>query len=342
MADSKDAAAPVPPAQPAIEDALSAAEGTRKTAMWIASALGAVPSATIVASIISGPGEGGFDSCDLALGIALAALGVALGISVFARVITPLAFEDFNFAGFPMARIPGAAARFKSFKDLEEVIESYQSTLGTSRTELANAKAVAARATAEAVVAEGSLTISLARVENASTAEKAALETQAGEARAHAQEKRNAAEGAEGRAKSLAESYAHSREQLAAAEQIRQSAYRLKTADEVRARFDKARYWLWPVVALAAAGIYFVGIAPKPKPAEPKPPVLVALTLSEAGEEKICPVKTLQALQVGGDEKAPQVITLPTPECPSKTLTFKKEDSPALGSVAVVEPIKAK
>jgi hypothetical protein len=345
-----DAAAAVTPeaagaAAPAIEDALSAAEGTRTTARWIASALAGIPSLAIVASIVSGPGDNGFDTAELAVGIGLAAFGAVLGILAFAKVITPLSLEDIDFSGFPMGRIPGCP--FDKFADLKGAIASYQSTLGSGGTTLADAESNAARADAEAAVAEGVVTIVLEKLKDAEdkSPEQLVLEKQASEAILHAQEKRNTAETADGAAKSLARTYQHSQGQLATAEAFRQNAYRLKEADEVRDRFDKARYLLLIVVACVAAGLVFVGIAPKPKAeaaAASETPTLVTLTLNQQGQGKIgCSVGSLQALRVGGDEKTPLVITLPAPGCPSKTVAFTTVEPTPLGSVTPAEPIKA-
>lgn len=355
MADPVPAPAPAP-ATPAVaapppaeaptatsvvmEDALSAAEGTRKTAQWMASALAGIPSIGIVAAIVSGPGANGFDTTELAWGIALAAFGVALGIYVFARVITPLSLEDFSLEEFPMARVPDSPC--DTYAELETVISTFHRTLATAGAKLADAKRAAAKVVAEAAVAQSALTIALERAKETtgSQADKDERAQQVIDASAHAQEKRGAAETAEGEFKSLLVTYEHSQGQLAAAETLRQNVYRLKTADEVRSRFNTARYCFWVVIACVAAGLVLVGIAPKEAPPAATAPTLVTLELSKVGQDKICKVETLQALQVGGDEKAPVVITFPTPECPSQTVNFTTIEPEPLGKAIPAEPVK--
>jgi hypothetical protein len=345
MADAEPATPPqaaAPATVSMVEDALSAAEGTRKAAQWMASALAGIPSLAIVASIVSGPGDNGFDASELAVGVGLAALGVALGIFVFAKVITPLSLEDSNLEGFPMTRVPGSP--FATFSDLREAIATYNSTLGSGGTELAAAKAAAAMAGAEAAIAQSSVAITLERLKNAKegSPEQAALKTQASEAIVHAQEKRNAAEEAEGLAKSLAETHRRAQGQLAAAEAIRQNVYRLKAADEVGSYFETARWALPFVIAFVAAGLVVVGVAPRSDPPAATPPSLVTLSLSPEGEKRVgCATKELQALRIGGDDKTPLVITLPTPDCPAKTLAFTTVDPAALGKATAVEQIAA-
>jgi hypothetical protein len=325
-----------------VEDALSAAEGTRKAAQWMASALAGVPSLAIVASIVSGPGDNGFDTTELAWGIALAAFGVALGIYVFARVITPLSLEDFSLESFSMARVPDSPC--DTYSELETVISSFHSTLASAGAKLANAKRIAAKAVAEAAVAQSALTIAMERAKDTSgdDADKARRAQQVVDATLHAEAKRGAAETAEGEFKALLITYERSQGQLAAAETLRQDVYRLKTADEVRSRFDTARYAFWVVVACVAAGLVLVGIAPKEAPPTAMAPALVTLSLNQKGQEKVgCSIATLQALKVGGDEKTPVVITLPTPACPSRTVNFTTAEPEPLGTVTPVEPIKA-
>ncbi len=340
------AAAAAPEAAPStatsvvMEDALSAADGTRKSAQWIASALAGVPSLAIVASIVSGPGDNGFDPTELALGIGIAAFGIALGILVFARVITPLSLEDFNLATFPMARVPDSPCQ--TYAELELIIASFHSTLASAGAKLANAKRAAFKAAAEAAVAERTVTAAMERVKEGTGGddEKEQRTRQLTAAVIHAEEMRAAAETAEGEFKSLTVTYEHSKGQLVAAETLRQNVYRLKTADVVRSRFDTARSTLWVVVACVAAGLVLVGIAPKEAPPAATPPSLVTLELSDKGEEKICRDKSLQAIKVGGDEKTPVVITLPTPGCPSQTVNFTTVDPEPLGKAIPAEPVK--
>lgn len=325
-----------------IENALSSAEGTRKAAQWIASALAGIPSLAIVASIVSGPGDNGFDPTELGLGIGLAAVGVLLGILFFARVLTPLSLEDFNLEGFPMARVPDSPC--DTYAELEAIISSFHSTLASGGTRLADAKWAAEKAGAEASVADRAQTVAMERTKDKTggDSEKERREQELVAATIHAEEKHAAAESAAGEFKARTVTYERSQGQLVAAETLRADVYRLKTADEVRIRFNDARRALVVIVAFVAAGLVLVGIAPKEDPPAATAPSLVTLTLEPAGQKKIgCSVASLQALKVGGDEKTPVVITLPAPGCPSRTVNFTTTDPEPLGKVTPVEPIKA-
>src|SRR5919108_996497 len=106
MADGPATAAATP-ADDIVDDAASAAAGTRQAARWIASALGAIPGLAILASLVRAPGDEGFFPWRLILGVAFAAAGATLAIWTLARVLTPVPLSDDDMQDFDMRRVPG-------------------------------------------------------------------------------------------------------------------------------------------------------------------------------------------------------------------------------------------
>ena len=103
-----------------IDQAVTAADGTRAAARWIASSLGAIPSLAVLASIVRAPGDSGFDPGVLALGVALAALGAVIGVLGFAWVAVPVPLEDKDLRTLDLRRIPGQP--YTSFGEFNETL----------------------------------------------------------------------------------------------------------------------------------------------------------------------------------------------------------------------------
>ena len=323
-----------------VDEARSAAAGTRVAARWTASALAAIPSLAAIGSIVRDPGEGGFDSLELTLGVALAAAGAILGVLAYARVVAPIALEDKHLKNLDLKRIPGQP--YESFDDLAEHV-------GYVRAAAVSDEHQVTRALQDA---KGAETVALEREARAKEAEDAAkaepgdqeLAAEAAAAKAEAERARNAADAAKAKAESEAAGQKFWAEQLARAEAIRRDAYGLQAADEVGKRFTLARWITVPAAALIAAGIILLGLAPEPKPEKPAAAgiTLLTLTLNDDGRTALgCAGATsVPALKTGGTDTAPAVITLPVEGCPSKTLTFRAEEPKALGRVTVVKPIE--
>lgn len=321
-ADSKPAAPTV------VDDAMSAAEGTRTTAKWIASSLGALPGLTVVASIVRAPGEAGFDSSELALGVFLAAGGALLGILAFANVLAPAAIEEKDLKKIDVKRLPGHP--FSSYDSLAKSIETLWRLKGNKDVEVAAAKAEAAAAEAKSAGAESKvleLKSSLADADDEE--EKKVITAQLKEARKSAAALTNLTtmrKAELARLTALAESLG---EQLERREALRSNLYRLAGADEVRRRYELAGGLSVFAVAAVAGGLILLGLAPKLDTNGAAS--LAVLKPTEEGKVALgCDAATISALKVGGDEDAPTVITFPSTACPNpKQLDFSK----ALGTI---------
>jgi hypothetical protein len=313
-----------------VDEARSAAEGTRVASRWLASALGAIPSLAILGAIVRAPGDAGFDPTELALGVGLAALGALIGVLAFARVIAPVPLEDKDLETLNLTRIPGQP--YATFERLRESLEAIRGAAVDD--EFAMARALRAAKTSDASAARLQ-----ARAVEAEEAAKADPSHQAAAERAkhaHSDADRARSEADAKAADAAAQQAGHEvwAEQFTRTEAIRSDAYGLKASDEVRLRFRDAQIAAVFAVALIAAGVVLVGLAPIEKSAE-SPASLVTLTLNDAGRTALgCPrATTLQALRIRGTDATPKVITFPVPGCPAKTLTFATEQKP-LGTVA--------
>jgi hypothetical protein len=316
-----------------VDDAISAADGTRNAAKWIASSLGAIPGLTIVASIVRAPGDAGFQSLELGLGIGLAALGALIGILVFAHVISPAATEESDVEKIKVKRLAGH--RFESYEALKNELSELWDLKGQQDQAVADAKAPAAKAEVELADAESIalvLKAELAAVDG--KAEKDKLTAQYQTAQAVVAQKRAAATARKADVARLTALAAWTGTQIERREAIRTNLYRLAAADEVRSRYKTAAEVSFLAVALVAAGLFFLGLAPKPK-SEVVAGSLVTLKLEKAGMDALgCEAKTVEAIKVGGDEKTPKVITLPSDECPTpKQVDFKTGDEKPFGEV---------
>ncbi|MFF3249109.1 hypothetical protein ACFYWY_36520 [Streptomyces sp. NPDC002870] len=332
MADSSPDPAQVGASTPSppvfVDEAVAAAEGTRTTARWIASSLGAIPSLAVLASVVRAPGDVGFDPVKLALGVALAALGALVGVLGFARVLAPVPLEDTDIQRLDLKRIPGQP--YATFKDLDRDLKRLRDDLAEKEVEAAQSRNAAKAADSDAQQAETAAEAAEA------TADNRALRRSAEKARADATLKRSLATEQARRADADAARLTVLTDQVSRRDTIRRDAYRLKATDVVGTRYSQALIASIASVAVIAAGVTLLGLAPEPKETV-RLPRLVTLTLNEAGMRQLgCSARSLQALQTGGSLSAPTVITLPTPDCPARTVVFTTAPPHPMGTVSVV------
>ncbi|WP_436536119.1 hypothetical protein [Actinoplanes sp. HUAS TT8] len=330
---------PAPPTPPAgVGDlAVSAAEGTRSTARWLASALGAIPSLALLTALVRAPGEAGYDTLPLILGVAAAATGALVGVLGFARVLVPLSLENKDLAGMDISRVPGQP--YQSADDLLADLGRRQAAMTTKEGEILLIEAKAQLAEGLRVAAESELTVAEQRSE-AKPRDKLLTEA-VRTARITAAERRTAAATAAADLASKQYSLAFSTEQVRRAEAIRRDIFLLRAADEVRERFLLARVLAAGSVVLVAGGVLLLAVAPQPKPKD-TPPVLLTLTLNAAGQQALgCGLAAVNAIRIGGTDSAPMVQTVPVPGCPSKTLIFPVGTPAPLGSASPIPTPKA-
>jgi protein involved in polysaccharide export with SLBB domain len=321
-----------------VDEARSAAAGTRSAAKWLASALGALPGIAVLGAIVRAPGDQGFDSSDLALGIAFAAAGGLVAVIAFARVAAPVRLEDKDLKGFDLTRVPGQP--YSSFRRLRSSLDDFRAVAAADEREVRAKTRAASEAKAAAAAAESAAVE--AEAKSKAAPDDQALKAAATEARLHAEQADLAAEVTAATAAAAAETHKTWVEQFQRRDRIRAEAYRLKAADEVNDRFTLAQAAAVVAVALIAFGVYHLGLAPKPKAPEATAPTLVTLTPNAAGHDALgCSAPTVSALKVGGTDDAPTVITLPENGCASKTLTFTVTKDASLGTAKAADPVEA-
>ena len=339
----EEAGGPKPlPAEQVADEAVFAAEQTRKTSAWLASALGAIPSLAIVGALVRAPGDYGFDDDELKLGIALAAAGAVVGILAFARVMAPLKLTNKSLQKFEVDRLPGH--HFTSTAELLEEIDLLKSAVrherldaAESRREAEDAKAAAAEAEKDAIEAEAAAKAAPA---------DAAKQAQAVDKRRIADTKKQETDSAVAHAAEQAITPQIWDNEIRARERLRADALRLTAADTVGRRYFWARVIAVLSVALVAAGIYYLALAPIEKTqtsTQTSDLTLVDWTPTAEGKVVLgCDVASIRGLQVSGDDKALQVVTLPTDECPDpKLIGFPEETETPLGPVTKVKVITA-
>jgi hypothetical protein len=245
-----------------VDEASAAAAGTRTAARWIASALGSIPSLAVLASVVRAPSEAGFDAAELAAGVALAALGGIIAVLGFARVIAPVPLEDSDLRDLDLRRIPGQP--YASFDELDRDLADLRAAAVEAEYGAARSLRVSQRALLEAQRAAAAAN----EAEAAAAVEPggAELERRARDARRLAEEKQRIAAARELEATHAA-GPATWDQQLARRDAIRTKAYRLKAADEVGRRYRQAQFAAGVAVALIAAGIVLLGLAPESNPA---------------------------------------------------------------------------
>ena len=321
-----------------VDQAVTAADGTRATARWIASSLGAIPSLAVLASIVRAPGDSGFDPGILALGVALAALGAVIGVLGFAWVAVPVPLEDKDLRTLDLRRIPGQP--YTSFSEFNETLNKLRAA--GAQLEFQAAEAQGDADSAKAAAGQSEATAKTAAEKAAAAPGDTTLRDAAAEARTAADRADAAASEKAAMAAAESASAATWLAQVSRRDSIRRDAYQLKASDVVRSRFKDACWGSVLAVGLIAAGVVLLGLAPKANPAPAPAPArlsLVTLKLSTAGQHALgCTAKSLQALRTGGTASAPAVITLPVPGCPSRAVVFTTVSRTALGKVAASHP----
>jgi hypothetical protein len=261
-------------ADPLTTEVVGSAESYRKLGEIFVSALAAIPTATLVTTLISAPGDAGLHDWKLAAGIALAALAIVIGVQLAIWLRTPVEVTREALTRFPMQRVIGTSQ--DSYDELLTRIGELQDALATAD----DAKRPTVERHFQAVVA------------------------------------------------------------------TLRNVQLLATADALRAR---VLHWKTQALAgaaliAAAAAIFFLATAPKPKPTEKAAagPTVVKVTLTTAGAKKLgCPKTTFNALKHGGTDTEPQVVPLDGLRCTAGDyLTLKVAEKEGLATeVKAVEPV---
>jgi hypothetical protein len=320
-----------------VDEARSAASGLRSTTRWIVSALAAVPSIGIVGTMVAGPGDRGYDSSYLYPGVLLAAGGALLALLWFADVLRPVPLKASDLRDSDVALVPGSP--FTTVTKLNEGVETARDAVADAERDSRQAEEAAKAAEARVAVAEPR---AKEAEEEAKTSKDKAVKDRAIALRREAD--RLAGEKTVTAAAAARERVQldFEREQFKRHLKIREEALLLRAGTIVGDRFKSATQRALPISALMLAfGLIFLAQAPRPKAEEAAAPLkLLHLTLSEDGKDALgCELDALDALQIGGDEKTPRVITLPTDTCASKVVEFRTADKPVLGEAEVVEAV---
>jgi hypothetical protein len=242
-----------------IDEASAAAVGTRKAALWIASAFGSIPGLAILSSVVRAPGTAGYDPIKLAVGVGLATIGAVIAVLGFARVIAPVPLEDKDLHDLDLRRIPGQP--YARFEDLDRDMNDLRSAAVEEEYRTAQSLRASLRAKTEAEHSEAAAI----DAERAAAAEPddAQLKQRAVDARQLAERTRHAASAKEAAAAADATGSTSWDEQLMRRDEIRARAYRLKAADEVGRRYRHAQVAAAIAAGLIAAGIVLLALAPK-------------------------------------------------------------------------------
>ena len=315
-----------------VDEARAAAAGTRRTAAWIASLLSAIPGLAIVATLVEGAGERGYDSSDLFFGALLASLGGVTALWAFARVMTPVPLTGADLGEFEVSKIPGS--EFSDYAGLENAIrlarQSVEEAGGAS--EISEARAKHSQAAAAYAVAE------VERIDR-----PGANPDEVGQAKREAREMQSRASAAAGEAARDAVSKRVADEEFARTLMLRKEALLLKAAEVVRERFNFALGIGSVAIVLISIGLVLLALAPNEKIAEAAPaPTLVTITdLTEVGANLLGCSSTstsVDAIRVGGTDDTPIVITFPNDDCPTAaTLPFRAKEEED-GVVTEVKP----
>jgi hypothetical protein len=257
-----------------VDDALHAADATRTTARWLASALGAVPSLAVVASIVRAPGNGGFDAVLLSIGVGLAAAGAVVGVLAFARVLAPAALEDADVSKVSFVRLQGQS--FESWQKLADQLRNVRQNETTFAVKANAAKRAAKLAEAEAELTAAELEAAEKRAADAPN--DTDLKLAAHVAREADLKARRKAVHAADMARSRADDHQVMLIQLERLFAIRRDAYRLAATDEVGDRFRKAQMAAVLAAALITAGVILLGLAPKEAPPDKPQPTTTQTT----------------------------------------------------------------
>jgi hypothetical protein len=333
----------------AVEDEARAVDGLRTTVRWIASAFGAIPTIAALTAIIRAPGERGFETWELCVGIGLAAAGGIIAVVAFAWVLAPAAVKDGDFdKNFDMGRVPGSGYRYSSFAAMKDALVAIAGGV-------ANEEAAARLAQRRALVKKERATAAEELADQAEADVKKnpgdkSKEARANQLREDADAKALEAGAAAATSASALNRFAEWSIQLQRLERVRADAYRIRAYDRIKTRFVVALVAAGVSIVLVATGIALLALAPKAKTTKSAAttPALLTLTLNGDGRKAVnCPgVQSLLAIKVGGTAAQPLVITFPRGACDAKTILFttktgKKGKPKPLGTVTTTRTITA-
>jgi hypothetical protein len=106
---------------------VGSAEAYRRLGEIFISLLTAIPGAALIASLISGPGDAGFDKDHLALGLGFAVAAIGLGLVVALMIRGPVEIGRATLDGFDMSKIVGTNQR--SYEELLKRIRQMSTKL---------------------------------------------------------------------------------------------------------------------------------------------------------------------------------------------------------------------
>jgi hypothetical protein len=305
-----------------VEDAANAAAGLRSTARWVASALAAIPSLAILATLFKPPEGTQFDEGRLFVALMVAAAAAILGIVYLSRVLKPAQLRPGDLDGFDMRELPGAP--FSSIDELRRSIEGAQRVVAVKRVLVDDAEADVALAKSHSDQAKAALeAVEKLLKENPSDPGLQELAAASRDAWSKL-DLVTAAESA--KAASAARVLKGQEHQLNARLALLRDAYRLKTTDIVASRYREALYACGASLLAIGFAVFLLLTAPK-KAQIPFTPTLVKLNLSEEGMRALgCDNPDVAAIQIAETDDGPRVITLPQEGCPSVVVVFKSGD----------------
>jgi hypothetical protein len=320
---------------PVAEDAGDAAAGLRGTARWIASAFAAIPSLTILATLLKAPEGETFNHERLFWALFFAALGVLIGITAFARVLRPGSATKSDLDGFDMSRVSNSP--FRTIDDLRNATLGFRDAVADKGISVADLEADSERAKAASKEATAALELVEKQLKESPT--DAGLQALAATKRQEWSAASTKAAVASGAAASAARSLKETEEQLEAREGLLTDVYGLKTSDLVADRYGTAVIAAWFAVASVGLGLFLLMTSTVDK--TPFEATLVKLSLEKAGKDLLgCPqTTTVYGIQVAKTKDGPRVITLPQADCASKAVIFKTAKEANLGKLEVVKSV---
>lgn len=255
------------------KEVVGSADSYRRLGEIFVSALAAIPTATLLTTLIRAPGDAGLHDWKLALGLALAAIALVLGVLLSVWLRTPTEIGRQALQEFDMSRIVGTSQ--PTYERLLARIEQLEDKLAT-----------------------------------ATDAERPATDR-------------------------------HLRAVLATLRNV----HLIAIADALRKRVlsTTTQGLAGSALITAAAAVFFLATAPKPKAAEATAtgPSVVSVALTSDGAKKLgCSKAKFSALRLGGSDTEPQVVPLGRVTCTAGPyLTLKVAEKEGLASeVKVLEP----
>jgi hypothetical protein len=333
--DTPPSAAATSTKTPVAEDAGDAAAGLRGTARWIASAFAAIPSLTILATLLKAPEGETFDNTRLFWALFFAALGVLIGITAFARVLRPGQATKSDVDGFDMSRLSNSP--FPSIDDLRNAALGFRDAVAEKSIAVADLEADSERA--KAASKEATTALELVEKQLKENPSDLGLQQLAAAKRQEWVAASTKAAAATAAAASAARSLKETQAQLKAREDLLNEVYGLKTSDIVAGRYRTAVAAAWFAVAFVGLGLFLLMTSTVDK--TPFEATLVKLSLEQPGKDLLgCPqTTTVYGIQVAKTDDGPRVITLPQADCPSKAVIFKTAKEANLGKLEVVKSL---